>query len=303
MKMLSFCPVALLSRTEYRNTIKKCNFTFKSCEYSYANILAWSDIYNTCFSEYAGGFIFLMQYQDKHYYLCPVVQQDKISKAFDDIIEYEKSCDAKDVNFVCLPKVYADALEEFFENVKISTDRATYDYIYLKEKLRDFSGKALHSKKNHRNKFFSLYGDSYTYKVMTSGDVSACVEFNKIWYEANSSFSLEEERASTEKLLANFDTLGLMGGMVFVQDKLCAYTLASDSYDGSDTIIIHTEKGLYDIKGVYPTMCSEFLKHSGDSYEFVNREDDVGDEGLRKSKLSYNPICLEEKFSAQIIIQ
>ena len=301
--MLSFRPVCILSREEYRRTIKNCAFTFKSCEYAYANIFAWSDTYNTCFSECAGGFVFLMQYQDKRYYLCPVVQQDKIYEAFDDIIEYEKSLGSNEVNFVCLPKVYADTLENSFTNVKISTDRATYDYIYLKEKLRDFSGKALHSKKNHRNKFFSLYADSYTYKFMTSDDVSECVEFNKLWYEANSSFSLEEERASTEKLLANFDTLRLMGGMVFVQDKLCAYTLASDSYDGSDTIIIHTEKGLYDINGVYPTMCSEFLKHSAGSYEFVNREDDVGDEGLRKSKLSYNPVCFEEKFSAQIIFQ
>ena len=301
--MLSFYPVANLCRKEYRDTLEKCSFTFKSCEYSYANILAWSDIYNTRFAKSSEGYVFLLQYGGKNYYLCPVVSLDNVCAAFNEISEHEMSLGANSVNFVCLPELYAKAFEKSFPNVKISTSRATYDYIYSRQSLSEFSGKALHAKKNHRNKFFALYGDSYRYRVMTSEDVPACHKFNKEWYELNSAFSLSEERISTEKLLDNFDALGLSGGMIFVNDKLCAYTLASDNYDGSDTIIIHTEKGLYDIKGVYPTICSEFLRQSATSYEFVNREDDVGDEGLRKSKMSYNPICLEEKFTAEIIIK
>ena len=76
---------------------------------------------------------------------------------------------------------------------------------------------------------------------MTKDDVSLCHSFNQKWYELNKMFSLDEERLSTEKLLDNFEELGLFGGLIFVGETLCGYSLASENFSGSDTVVIHTE--------------------------------------------------------------
>lgn len=301
--MLDFYSVAKLDRTLYRNTIKNVGFLTRSCEYSYANLFAWRTIYSTSFAKLCDGFAFLLTYKGEHHYFAPVVSEEKVPEAYKTIFEYEKNNGSKTAKFVCLPTRHRELITQYFDGAYVTADRNKYDYIYQKQKLSDFSGKSLHSKKNHKNKFLSLYGEKYKYKNLTAEDVPLCLDFNNMWYSLNSEFNLTEERSATTELLNNFDKLNLFGGGIFFDHKLCAYTLASDSYDGSDTVIIHTEKGLYDYHGIYPTICSEFLKNLPTHYQYSNREDDAGDEGLRKSKLSYKPEFLEEKYYAEIDLQ
>lgn len=301
--MLSFSPIEELDRTLYRSHVKSCGFYFPSCEFAYANLFAWSGMYQTSFAADESGFYFLMHHDGEQYFLCPVTSPERAGAAFDTLCSYMRGRGADRLNLICLPKVFADRLAEQFPGVSLANDRGNADYLYKTQSLATFSGKALHAKKNHRNKFFSLYAESYEYRVMTAADAPLCRDFNRKWYSLNAEYIDEEfsaEHKATNRLLDNFEPLGLCGGMLFADGTLCAYTLASDNYDGSNTLIIHTEKGLYDIPGVYPTICSEFLLHSGADYEFVNREDDLNDEGLRKSKLSYNPIGFEEKYSAVV---
>ena len=303
--MTAFQPIEQLDRELYRSALKEYGFTYRSCEYSYANIFAWRNTYRTEFAKTENGYIFCLHHDGADYYFCPVAPKEWIKPAFEEIFETEREKGAGTVNFVCLPEVCARLLEETGRRADVEAVRDSFDYIYLRDSLASFSGKALHAKKNHRNKFFALYGDSYEYRAMTSEDAALCIEFNKEWYGINAGYSdekLEEERKATEELLKNFDRLGLMGAMILVDGKVVAYTLASDSYDGSDTLITHTEKGLYDIQGIYPAICSEFLINQGEGYEYVNREDDAGDEGLRRSKTSYNPVCFEEKYNAAVYL-
>ncbi len=301
--MLEFSSVINLDRDVYRNTIKNVGFFTRSCEYSYANLIAWRNIYSTSFSELCDGYAFLLTYKGEPHYFAPVVSEQMAAQAYRNIVEYAKSQGCATAKFVCLPERHKQLIAQCFDGAYITPDRNKYDYIYEKQKLSEFSGKALHSKRNHKNRFLSLYGEKYFYRSLTAGDVPLCLEFNNSWYSLNSEFDLEEERAATTELLNNFEKLNLLGGGIFIDGKLCAYTLASDSYDDSDTLIIHTEKGLYDYHGIYPTICSEFLKYSPEKYKYSNREDDAGDEGLRKSKLSYKPVFLEKKYYAEIDLQ
>lgn len=301
--MLSFYPLKKLDRTYYRTHVKACGFHYKSCEYAYANLFSWSGMYKTVYAETEDGFFFRMHHDGADYFLCPVVSPKAAERAFITLAGYEKERGGQCLNFVCLPGDFADVIKKIWPDAVITNSRDSADYIYETGRLATFSGKALHTKKNHRNRFFALYGDSYEYRAMTASDIPLCLAFNKTWYALNAAydnFEFSNERIATTRLLENFDLLHLSGGMIFANGELCAYTLASDNYDGADTLNIHTEKGLYDVEGVYPVICSEFLLHNGSPYTYVNREDDVGDEGLRKSKLSYKPLAFEEKFSASI---
>ena len=298
--MLKFQSVEHLNGILYRNTLKDIGFDTKSCEYSYANLYAWRHIYNTTFSKLYDGYVFQLSYKGENHYFAPVVSEKYAVQAYADIINSAKKNGENDVKFICIPEKSALILGNSFENTIIEKDRDNFDYIYEVGKLSEFSGKALHAKRNHKNKFFSLYKEVYRYKSMTESDVPACLEFNEKWYRLNSEFALESERIATEQLLHGFNKLGLFGAMIYVHGELCAYTLASNLHDNSDTLIIHVEKGLYHIHGIYPMVCSEFLKLSGSSYMYVNREDDAGDDGLRKSKLSYKPAFFEEKYSATV---
>lgn len=295
--MLSFSPLSFLGIGDYRNHLKNIGFSYRSCEYCYSNLFAWKDIYNTEFAETDGGYIFRMTYDGIHHYLTPVVDLKNSENAFLSVIGYESS-DGSPFKFICMPKERADILSVITGRTSLS-DRNNADYIYEYQKLASFSGKSLHSKKNHLNKFLSLYKGNYEYREMTADDATLCLDFNKKWYSINSDISDTEflnERRSTEVLLENFDLLKLKGGLLFTDGTLSAYTIASDSYDGSDSLIIHTEKGLYDISGIYPAVCSMFLSGITDKYAYINKEDDLGDDGLRKSKLSYKPEYLEEKY-------
>lgn len=299
--MLSFAPIESLNKEYYRDILKRKEFFTQSCEYAYANLFSWSGMYGTTFAEDDYGFYISMRHEGADYYLCPIAGTDNIQDAFISLFNHVRLSCASEVNFVCLPENYAKLLQTSFEKVTLDSDRGNFDYIYYTESLSSFSGKALHAKKNHLNKFLSLYANNYEYRSMTSMDVPLCLEFNKKWYGINEEYvdyEFSNEHIATTKLLKNFDKLGLVGGVLFAQGSLCAYTLASDNYDGSDTLIVHTEKGLYDVPGAYPAICSLFLKDKTEKYKYVNREDDLNDEGLRRSKMSYNPCLFEQKFSA-----
>jgi hypothetical protein len=97
--------------------------------------------------------------------------------------------------------------------------------------------------------------------------------------------------------LQQFDQIrGLTGGAIRVQGKVVAYTVAEPVSD--DSIVIHFEKGNTAYKGVYQAINQMFLEAQAAEFEYVNREQDLGEEGLRKAKLSYNPAFMLKKFEA-----
>nr|MCR5353118.1 phosphatidylglycerol lysyltransferase domain-containing protein [Clostridiales bacterium] len=264
------------------------------------NLFAWQNVYNTEYADFEDGVVLRMKINGKYTYLFPLTSREKQFCAVKEILDFSSS-DGPFTEFSLLPKDFAERLCSGFGAETVYFNRDYSGYIYEKESLCTFNGHKLHSKKNHLHKFFSLYGNSFSYSGIKSvEDIEECKKFNEKWYSLNEEKEsmLAREKEAVLRMLDNFFTLGLIGGMIRISGNLCAYTLASSNYDGSDTVIIHAEKGLYDINGIYPAICSEFLKNSCEKYKFVNREDDLGDEGLRQSKTSYSPVSLEDKYFA-----
>ena len=110
--------------------------------------------------------------------------------------------------------------------------------------------------------------------------------------------TLAADLGITELFLDNFETLALVGLCVRVDGAVKGYTVGERAYPGSGAVVVHVEKADYDVEGIYPSLAAMFLR-SQPGFDLVNREDDLGDEGLRRSKLSYKPDFLLEKFTGR----
>lgn len=177
-----------------------------------------------------------------------------------------------------------------FPNAEIIPNRDNFDYIYSAEALATFKGKKLHSKKNFLNRFKS----TYSYEYLSDPDKNELVEFFKemdVKYPHNDdtgSAELEE----TIDLIENSELFGVLIGAIKVDGKIIAATIGAKI---GDTLYVQIEKADREYIGAYPAIVSEFVK-SVDGISYVNREDDLGEEGLRQSKLSYKPLYLLEKY-------
>ncbi len=178
---------------------------------------------------------------------------------------------------------------------QIEYDRDFADYVYEREKLKTLSGKSLHGKKNHCNKFRKLYPD-WRYEPITPENVKECVEMAREWWKRNDhgeGGEKEEEIAVTLSALENLEVLGLYGGMLYAGGRAVAFAVGEPC--GRDMFVVHFEKAFADVEGAYSMINQQFVEHEMEGYLYVNREDDAGSEGLRKAKLSYHPAFLMEK--------
>lgn len=197
-----------------------------------------------------------------------------------------------------IPQTIVDELEKAFgSRLIVEDDRPNYDYIYEKDALIHLRGRSLHSKKNHLNYFNNNY--SYRYENMTSDMADDAMrfikEFNakKIIPPHEMELLLMEERAM-RNVFENIEDGGYRGGVIYIDGKIEAMSVGSVMSD--DMAVVHIEKGNTDYRGIYQAINTEFCKHLPPNIKLVNREEDMGLEGLRKAKLSYKPVKLLNKY-------
>ena len=167
--------------------------------------------------------------------------------------------------------------------------------MYETEKLASLAGKKLHGKRNHINKFKALYPD-WSYEPLNDDNVEDCFQMALKWRNKNGCEDDPEKNAEmcvTLNSLRLYKELGLKGGVLKADGKIVAFTVGEPVSD--DTFVVHIEKAFAEVDGAYPMINQQFVQHECMEYEYVNREEDTGAEGLRKAKLSYRPAFLEEK--------
>lgn len=177
---------------------------------------------------------------------------------------------------------------------KFRTDRAWSEYIYDAQDLITLTGKKFQSKRNHVNKFKKTY--DYEYLPITREIIPDCLALYYRWCEENNGChdaSLIEERHATQKAFHYFERLGLKGGAIRVDGKIVAYSYGKQLT--FDTFGVHAEKSLYEIDGGFSAINQMFAEHECQNYKYINREEDLGLESLRKAKESYHPVILLEK--------
>lgn len=180
-------------------------------------------------------------------------------------------------------------------------NRASFDYVYELDRLAELPGKAFHGKRNHIRRFQEAH--DWRFVPVTAGNLEECWEMNQAWAREKRQAHAEpnpEERNAIRRAISHYSRLGLEGGLLKAEEKIVAFTIGERQ--SSDTYVIHFEKAFSGIQGAYPMINREFARYIRSRYPdviYVNREDDMGLENLRKAKESYHPAFLVEKYTAR----
>lgn len=201
-----------------------------------------------------------------------------------------------------IPESLVPVLEEAFPGqLEFENDRDEDEYVYLKEKLITLSGRALHKKKNHMNYFKKTY--EYEARSLGKNDTEIVMELVKRLMNERD-ISNEEERTSLEveceaisETMALIENEGVYSIGIFHEGELIGFSLGE--LLNEDTAVAHFEKGLDSYRGVYQIIASEFCKSLPENVVYVNREEDMGIENLRKSKEALKPDHMVKKYSAR----
>lgn len=281
--MLEFKPIDINDKGLIEAHFKKENHFL--CEYSFTDIFIWSKHYNTMYAE-SDGFLYIKSSSDDEYeyYTVPDGEGD-FKRAVEKLLDYTKEKGEKWL-FVSIYDKQKEKLEEYFPGrFEFEENRDNADYVYLAEKLATLSGKKLHKKKNHINKFMKEYDGRWSYEELNDDNIKEFFNYQVEWCNLDNQFLGELGAASTA--LKNYKALGIVGGILRIDGKIAAVTLGSKSFD--DTMIVHIEKADHNINGAYQMINQQFVIHSCKDVKYVDREEDMGIEGLRKAKESYYP--------------
>jgi hypothetical protein len=181
-------------------------------------------------------------------------------------------------------------------------DRPNFDYVYDTRELIELKGKKFHGKRNHLNFFLNNY--DYVYERMTSGMADEIMRFidafneRKALPEGHEKELLEMEKEAMSDVLRHLEDVGYLAGVIRIGGKVEAISIGGQL--GSKTVTVHVEKANVEYRGLYQAINNEFCKHMASHVKRINREEDMDIAGLRKAKLSYNPIKLIEKYIVRI---
>ncbi len=181
--------------------------------------------------------------------------------------------------------------DTYDDRVRIEEERDAADYIYRREDLATLSGKKYHAKRNHISRFLRLYGDDYSVEELNERNLSDALSVCERWQRDNDDTG---EFSAIKEALGHLFELSMFGLVLYVGENPVAMTLASAI--NSDIADVSFEKAV-DIDEAYAVINNEFAKHF-DTFTYLNREEDLGVEGLRKAKLSYHPEILYMKHTA-----
>ncbi len=293
--MLNFLPLKTEDKPLYDKYLLACKE--RGCEYSFANLFLWGRQKAVI---HEGNLAFFCQFNRKSVYLFPV--GGDLKPTLDAII-----ADAQKRGIPCrltgLTQEESVQLEHWYPGqFYIRPDRDSFDYIYSVEDLAELKGKKLQRKRNHCNRFKLLH-PGCTATPITDENTPKVLEMLDTWYTrrkaADPTASFYLEQVAITKALQNRTALGMEGLVLQEKGRIIAMTLGSRLSE--DTFDVNFEKAAEGYDGAYAAINREFARYIREKYpeiRWLNREDDLGLEGLRKAKLSYCPDRLIEKYWA-----
>lgn len=294
---IQFQPITLQDRARITSY-----FRAQRCEnahFTFTNLFMWRTEYNIEWAEYKNCLFIKATYDDEEYGLQPFGKSEDIDAVLPDWIGYFKEkklpCVMRGVE-----KQAAELIRALYPSAIIERDRDDFDYVYLKENLIELKGRKYHGKKNHINALKKTC--EYEYLPVGKDNIDECIESVRAWCMSHECYKdpmLTAERKAIFEVLEHFDELELVGGAIKINGKIEALTFGEMMND--DTAVIHVEKANADIRGIYPLINQEFCIRAWEGAIYINREEDMGIEGLRKAKESYHPCHMVEKFIVTIL--
>lgn len=267
------------------------------CDVNLLNAYLWRNEYNIKFTVYENTLIKAYFNDDDTVWGYCMPTGKNVKKALVQIMTDAEQRGQKP-QIVMLTNAQRALLESTFPSAfEYVRSPENQDYIYLTKDLVMLQGKKFHAKRNHISKFFRTYTDVHFETIDDSNEQDA-LRVVKDWCDENGyNPKGYEEFAVIKEALEMRSDYGLSGAVLYVDDKPVAMTLGSQISE--KVYDINFEKALRQYDGVYAVINNEFAK-TLTKYEYINREEDMGIEGLKKSKLSYNPIMILDRFNATL---
>ncbi len=291
--MIDFQPVTLEKKQLYQQFL--FDGKARGCEFSFANLFLWGRQRGAVVHDHL---VLFSQYNRRSVYPFPAGTGDKRG-VLEAIME-----DARQRGITCrltgLNQEDMELVEQIFPgHFRFHCDRDFYDYVYDINDLADLKGKKYQKKRNHYNRFRDRF-PYYQVKPLDASNLAAAKQMIASWYETrlreDPQGDYHMEQVALKKALEHFQALEMEGLVLLDGDTVLAVTLGSRL--SNDTFDIHFEKARPEAEGAYAAINCEFARYLREKFpelRYLNREDDMGLEGLRKAKLSYYPHHLVEK--------
>ena len=282
---LVFHPLTLIDREVMQAVTLP--FGRRNCNYNFANLVGWQFLFGTevCVLEDAVVLRYTFDGQ-RAYMVCTskALSQELIEALFDD--------SNGDLTLIGLEDSQVAQLSMVNGQWSISVEplRDQYDYIYRRTDLATLHGRHLDAKRNHIHRFRAAHPD-FEYRPLTPEFFDECRRLTEIWQEEKGgSDTISAEKQVMETIFSNWDTLGMIGGSIFVDGRMVAFTYGAAVT--TDTFDVCVEKADRHVEGAFAIINQQFAEHLPEQYVYLNREEDMGIPGLRQAKLSYHPEIL-----------
>ncbi len=291
--MLEFRDIDISDREHITACLRKSDFM--GCEYSFANNMAWKRLADSKISFYKDFYIVCSfdKINNTPYFVFP--SGDGNYMGLIGVLKKYTGSLGVPLRITGVTEKSLDMLKEMFpDSFTYEYDRDSSDYIYRSSDLINLSGKKYHSKRNHLTHFQSL---DYTFSMIQENDFDDCISF--CTYDYNNKYQENDYSSVAEQYAINtyfsyFGELGLKGGIIRIDGKVAAVTIGEQL--NSSTFCVHIEKADRSFSGIYTAINNLFAKSAAVDFEYINREEDLGIDGLRKAKLSYHPVFLLNKY-------
>ena len=271
----------------------------RNCDLSFANMCSWSFLYQTEYATFDGFLLMRFYIDGKPAYLMPV-GKGNLTSVLVCLVE-DARMQETDFRMFGISSSMRERMEEALPDTFVfEADRDYYDYLYLRTDLATLKGKKYQAKRNHVNRFRKEHPD-YEYRELTDEWVPECLRLEEEWCRMNGcdeQVPLLAERRSMQYALTHQKELGITGGVLCVDGNVVAFTYGAPI--NCDTWGVCVEKANTEIEGAYAMINCEYANRIEEKYVYINREEDLGLEGLRKAKLSYQPYCLLDKYIATL---
>lgn len=272
---------------------------YRTSEYTIAGIFMWRSFYDMAYCIVEDMLFIKMTFKSETPYFCMPVGPGNLHSA---LVELRNCCQEQKhaLHFAAVPEKAKLILEEEFGMpVSVEATRDWYDYIYLREDLAELKGKKFKTPRNHINKFKRTYTD-YALKKIDEGNIDRVREFYAEYAPENTpegEFPEAESAAVTEFLHKYYNKFSSIGYMLEIHGNVAGFAFGEII---NDTLFVHIEKASLNWHGSYQMLVNGFAQRVPETIKYINREEDVGIEGLRQSKLSYNPIELLAKYTIKV---
>ena len=264
------------------------------------NLYLWENCYETYYYYNEKGLFFVAKDEDGYYTSPPMCREEDIEECFFNVQDYFNSVLNTKMKMLLTDTKMLKILNLSDSEYETEPAEKYYDYIYDAESLRTLSGRKYHKKKNHYNSFVKKYEGRYEFKFLTGKDREEIIRYLDKWRNdkegADEREYIDFEAVGIDYILKHYNELEYKIGGVYIDGVLEAFTIGC-YYNEEKTAYIQVEKANANISGLYTYINKKFLTEAFPQAKYVNREDDMGVEGLKKAKESYKPIFMIEKYN------